>query len=197
MNSLIDIYQCVICLEPMKSAVSLNPCGHELDEVCALEILATDNKKCPVCRKDIDSFRPAYLTRQAIEILVPKMLNSMVTIQVKTITGAKITLNIERNCKVAKLFPAICKGLKIDPYRDIKLAANGKYISPFKYLHEYIPNDKSEYTFFANRFIGNWPEIAKKHPSIFHQALAEVGYNCNVHFLKLYGEAIDKAVNEI
>jgi C3HC4-type zinc finger (RING finger) protein len=198
-----DIYNCAICLEPMKTAVFLNPCGHEFDEACVRGVLETSNKKCPVCQVDVYSFQPAYTTRQAIAKLQQIMPNSSVVIHVRSLSGHHITLNMERNCKVAKLLPLFSKSLGFSSPKNIKLTANGQTLSPFKYLYEVIPNDKSEYTFYASEYLGHWTTQAKDHRLIFETALAEVGNevgkssDLRERFMNLYEEALSKALNEV
>jgi len=56
-----DTSACAVCLENPREVV-LTSCGHVcLCSDCAERIRYTDNR-CPVCRKEIDKIRPAYIS---------------------------------------------------------------------------------------------------------------------------------------
>ncbi len=195
-NNLSDIYSCCICYEPMKSAVSLTPCGHELDEGCANAILSS-MKGCPICRVDVDSFRPAYTTRQAVEVLLQNMQHPDIIIHVNRLTGHKHTYKMERDSKTIDLFKRMFADTKIHPSR-IKLLYNQKPISLFSYLSEYIPLREVEFNFYMTERLGHWTSIAQDYPLIFQQAVAEVGSDSkHLHdrFSLLYEQAITQAMN--
>jgi hypothetical protein len=196
-NKLLDTHSCCVCLEPMKSAVSLNPCGHELDEGCALKISSSSTKQCPICRVDVDSFRPAYNTRQAVEVLLQNMQHSPITIQVNQLTGHKHTYKIERNSKAIDLFKLIFADTKIPPSR-IKLLYCQKQVSHFSNLSDYIPPGEVKFNFYMTERLGHWTSIAEDYPLIFQKAVAEVGTDSEhlgKRFLLLYKQAIDQVMN--
>jgi len=45
---------CVICLEPPKNKISLS-CSHIFCYLCIKQLYISCNKKCPLCREDIDN----------------------------------------------------------------------------------------------------------------------------------------------
>lgn len=195
-SNLSDMYSCCICFEPMKSAVSLNPCGHELDEGCANAILSS-MKGCPVCRVDVDSFRPAYTTREAVEVLLQNMEHTNIIIHVNRLTGHKHTYKIGRDSKAIDLFKRIFTDTKIHPSR-IKLLYNKKPVSLFSCLSEYIPSREIEFNFYMTERLGHWTSIAQDYPLIFQKAVAEVGLDSkHLHdrFSLLYEQAIAQAMN--
>lgn len=100
-NSLLELYKCAVCFEPMHSAVSLDPCGHEFDQNCAIQMISW-TKKCPTCRRNIDSFRPAYITRHAVKALLQN-----VTIKVYLFSDHKYTYQMKRTSKAIDLFHLI------------------------------------------------------------------------------------------
>jgi hypothetical protein len=181
----------------MKSAVSLNPCGHELDEKCAQGILSSSSKNCPVCLADVNSFRPAYITRQVIDKLFPNIQHPELTIIVHRLSGEKHTYKVERNSKTIDLFKLIFSDTKIHPSL-IKLVHREKSVSPFNHLNEYIPHEESEVHCYMTERFGHWSSKAEEFPLIYKQAVAEVGANSNElpdRFLNLHREAINKAMN--
>lgn len=197
-NNLLDIYICCICIQPMKSAVSLNPCGHELDEGCANTILSS-TKACPICRVNVDSFRPAYITRQAIENLLQNMQHKDdITIHVKRLNGLNHTYKMERDSKAIDLFKRLFADTGIHP-SDIRLMYTGMHVSLFSHFSEYIPLKEVEFNFhMQDRSLTHWTKNAQDYPLIFQKAINEAGLDNTMtlykHFSSLYEEAIDNAM---
>lgn len=204
-NGLPDLYHCCICDEPMKSAVSLNPCGHELDQTCAAAL-----KKCPFCRVDVTSFRPAFITRQAVEALLKNMerqenavvkeiKQEKITVHVHRLTGQKFTYKMGSAEKTINVFKLLFNDTKLHPSR-IELVCNRKQVSLFgPQLSDYVPQDKTELTFYMKERLGHWTQIAEHYPLIFQKAVAQVGplsKNLNVRFLDLYNQAVEQAMKD-
>jgi hypothetical protein len=194
-KNLLDAYNCCICLEPMKTAVSFNPCGHEVNEKCAKDTLSS-TKKCPMCRVDVESFRPAYFTRQAVESLLKTMQQPKITIHVKTLLGHKYTFKVEKDSKVINLFNLIFAETEIHP-SQIKLLFNNKLISPFSNLNEYFLSDDVEFNTLMSIRFDHWTTIAKEFPLIFQKAVSELknGENLREKFMSIYRESIKEAMN--
>lgn len=194
----LDMFNCCMCFEPMKSAVSLNPCGHELDEGCANAILSS-TKNCPICRVDVDSFRPAYITRQAVELLLQNMQQPDVIIHVNRLTGARLTYKMKRDSKTIDLYKRIFTDTGTPPSM-IQLMNNAKLVSHFNHLSEYIQLNEVELSFNMKLYMGHWKTgTAKSYPLIFQKAVSEVGSNNDEllygRFMSLYNQAIAEAMN--
>lgn len=58
-----DINQCVVCLDNIKTSVSIIPCGHLFCETCVKELQERQIDICPVCRKDIESTLKIYIDK--------------------------------------------------------------------------------------------------------------------------------------
>lgn len=119
-------------------------------------------------------------------------------VHVNDLNGRKTTLDIERDCKVAKLFTLLGEKLHKSPY-EILLIDKNKPVSPFKNLHEYVSNDESEHSFHMVRRLGHWIDTAKRYPLMYEQAVKEAGVNGDTQhrFQILYEEAFEKALREI
>jgi len=188
------VYSCAACTEPMLSAMSLNPCGDEVDEKCAFMILE-NGEKCPICLCDVVSFRPAQKTRQAVSALLGEMLNPRLIIDVKSLNDFPVSSIIDRHCKVARLFVNLQKALGYAT-EDITLRdIDGKMVSPFKYLHEYVPCNESKHTFYLST-TGHWTERAVNYPQLFSQAYNMIG-SPDENFSILYRFAIEEAIKEV
>lgn len=196
-SNLSNMYSCCMCFEPMKSAVSLNPCGHEIDEGCANTIIAS-KIGCPICRVDVDSFRPAYTTRQAAEALFQNMEHTNITIHVKELSGRKHTYQIRRDSKAIDLCKRIFADTEIHPSR-IKLIYNQQLVSLFSRLSEIITSNETEFNFYMTARLGHWKHIAEDYPLIYQKAIAEVGAgseaDLRLRFSFLFEQAIAEAMN--
>lgn len=200
--ALLDLYNCCVCLEPMKTAVSLDPCGHELNEGCADAILSS-TKKCPSCRVDVNSFKPSYNTRQAVETILQNMpCTDSVTIHVSSIMNKdKYTYTMKRDSKAIELFKRIFDDTTTHPSR-VKLALNGKYISLFGHFSEYLSPKESEFQFHIIPRMGHWTHIADDYPLLFQRAVAEVGKaadpdTLHARFASIYEGEIARAMDSL
>lgn len=128
-NNLLDIYSCCVCFESMESAVSLNPCGHELDEGCANAILSSKTV-CPICRADVDSFRPAYVTRQAVEVLLKNMQHP----EAIGLRSSNVPAVTDAPLEEIRGVTTVLEDLKPIPYPDIIIRVN------------FLSHDKITYT---------------------------------------------------
>lgn len=68
-SKLLEIYSCAICLEPNTTAVFFPECGHEFHMQCAQKILES-TRSCSICCANVTTFKPAYVTRQAVAALL-------------------------------------------------------------------------------------------------------------------------------
>ncbi len=196
-NLLLDVYNCSICFEPMKTAVSLNPCGHELDEGCANVVLKS-RKACPICLVVVDSFRPAYTTRQAVEVLFQNMQHPEINIHVNRLDKQVLSYKITSDEKGINLFKRIFIDTGIHP-KNIKLVYNNKLVSLFsQHLSEYVPSSEVNVNFYMTVRLGHWTETARDYPAIFQEAAVEVGSKRNQlqdRFEFLYEQAVTQAMN--
>lgn len=201
-SSLKDNFSCPTCLEPLRSAVSLNPCGHELNESCAQAVLELPNKQCPICLVCVDSFRPAYVTRNAVAIVFQEAKPSgSVEIKVKSITGRAATFYMNKDDKIAKLFPLIRQEFHMS---HVELTQKNKHVSPFKIVNDYFLEDGDRISFAATEDLSHWSQKAPKHPEILRKAYQMLRINKEssddrkeqavMNFLKLYREELQKAM---
>lgn len=192
-SSLLDIYTCCVCLDPLKRAVSLN-CGHEVNRKCAKKILRS-TKRCPICQVDVNSFKPAFITRQATQAVLNDIQQSLITIHVQPLQGKKLKYIIDRNSKAISLFKCIYDETNNHP-TQIRLIYNHKLISPFKNLKEYFLTDNVEFTVYMHNRISDVRKIANDFPEILRKAQSELneGDDISEKFLSTYKESIDKAL---
>lgn len=146
-----EIYNCSICLEHLdETAISLNPCGHELHESCAVELKAAVFK-CPECRVDIRDYRPAYRTQAATQFIFRKeklptevqVSNpTEVQVSVKTLSGGHYKFSVDRNKKTVVLAKQISDAIKT-PINQLWMNSEGCKMDFFEPLSTYLkPNQQ-------------------------------------------------------
>lgn len=206
-----DIYDCPICYELNDTAVSLNPCGHELHESCALRIIRELGNNCPECRTPIQSFRPALTTRKAVESLrvidAPPPYDPL-TIIICDLTGKRIKMIVSKEDPVALIFKKIQEKTLEHPH-SLKFLYNHQVLDPGAKIQQYISSPQNEIYIYKLLRLGGAvvPTLFDRAKEIVGPRAANITWGCEptdsvaaevaVIYSRLYDQRLNEALTKL
>lgn len=158
-----NLYACAVCLEHLdKTTISLNPCGHELHESCALEVMKRAPSKCPECRVNIENYRPAYRTRGATEEIFKDLKKEIQVVVkfVKSLTGHNYTFTIDRNKRTVFLAKQLSDASNT-PINHLQMHSGGCVLDFFEPLATYLKPDQESIQVYSSSRLGRGPYASK------------------------------------
>lgn len=95
--------ECPICAEIMKK-VAVTKCGHRFCYLCIVKSIRINNKKCPICRKELSSKRELTFDEDLDRKIIEKTLYNLNTFQkIRLVIKPMLNENTDHNYLVGMM----------------------------------------------------------------------------------------------